>query len=171
MKSYLLRKKKDAVSPVIATILMVAITVVLAAVLYVMVMGFGGGQTSTPTGTINVTTGIRSGSTGFANITFGQINPTVKYADCKVTIVNTVGTPTTYISNAMTTVVGGPATGAVFATGSLVGAGISAGQTGNINVGDTMQISGTSLAAGSYTFTLLYVPTGGVIASKTVTLN
>ena len=33
--------KKSAVSPVIATILMVAITVVLAAVLYVMVMGFG----------------------------------------------------------------------------------------------------------------------------------
>ncbi len=33
-----------AVSPVIATILMVAITVVLAAVLYVMVMGFGGGD-------------------------------------------------------------------------------------------------------------------------------
>jgi len=33
------RRKDDAVSPVIATILMVAITVVLAAVLYVMVMG------------------------------------------------------------------------------------------------------------------------------------
>ncbi len=35
-------KNKDAVSPVIATILMVAITVVLAAVLYVMVIGMGG---------------------------------------------------------------------------------------------------------------------------------
>ncbi|MFO7618098.1 MAG: type IV pilin N-terminal domain-containing protein [Thermoplasmata archaeon] len=34
--------KDDAVSPVIATILMVAITVVLAAVLYVMVIGMGG---------------------------------------------------------------------------------------------------------------------------------
>lgn len=37
-----IRRKDDAVSPVIATILMVAITVVLAAVLYVMVIGFGG---------------------------------------------------------------------------------------------------------------------------------
>jgi flagellin-like protein len=36
------KKNNKAVSPVIATILMVAITVVLAAVLYVMVMGFGG---------------------------------------------------------------------------------------------------------------------------------
>lgn len=34
--------REEGVSPVIATILMVAITVVLAAVLYVMVMGFGG---------------------------------------------------------------------------------------------------------------------------------
>ncbi len=38
---------RKAVSPVIATILMVAITVVLAAVLYVMVMGFGGNNTPT----------------------------------------------------------------------------------------------------------------------------
>jgi len=38
-----------AVSPVIATILMVAITVVLAAVLYVMVMGFGGDTNQAPT--------------------------------------------------------------------------------------------------------------------------
>jgi len=42
-KLWSLRKKDDAVSPVIATILMVAITVVLAAVLYVMVLGFSGG--------------------------------------------------------------------------------------------------------------------------------
>ena len=41
-KMWKIRKDKSAVSPVIATILMVAITVVLAAVLYVMVMGFGG---------------------------------------------------------------------------------------------------------------------------------
>jgi flagellin-like protein len=48
------KMKKDAVSPVIATILMVAITVVLAAVLYVMVMGFGGqGGQETPTITMN----------------------------------------------------------------------------------------------------------------------
>lgn len=42
-----------AVSPVIATILMVAITVVLAAVLYVMVMGFGGETNQAPTASLN----------------------------------------------------------------------------------------------------------------------
>ena len=39
-KSWMIRKDQEAVSPVIATILMVAITVVLAAVLYVMVSMF-----------------------------------------------------------------------------------------------------------------------------------
>lgn len=50
-------KDRKGVSPVIATILMVAITVVLAAVLYVMVMGFGGdsaGQAPTVSTTKNV---------------------------------------------------------------------------------------------------------------------
>ncbi|MEE9592066.1 MAG: archaellin/type IV pilin N-terminal domain-containing protein, partial [Thermoplasmata archaeon] len=44
-----IRKNRKAVSPVIATILMVAITVVLAAVLYVMVSGLVSGPGSTPT--------------------------------------------------------------------------------------------------------------------------
>jgi flagellin-like protein len=56
MKKYwAIRKDSEAVSPVIATILMVAITVVLAAVLYVMVLGFGGTQTSTPVATYSKT--------------------------------------------------------------------------------------------------------------------
>jgi len=45
-KLWLIRKDEEAVSPVIATILMVAITVVLAAVLYVMVSGLLGTQSS-----------------------------------------------------------------------------------------------------------------------------
>ncbi len=52
-KMWKMRKDKSAVSPVIATILMVAITVVLAAVLYVMVMGFGtGGSATSPTASL-----------------------------------------------------------------------------------------------------------------------
>ncbi|TLZ43274.1 MAG: type IV pilin, partial [Methanobacteriota archaeon] len=45
---HIIREDDDAVSPVIATILMVAITVVLAAVLYVMVSGLITGPGSTP---------------------------------------------------------------------------------------------------------------------------
>jgi flagellin-like protein len=54
-KTWAVRKDSEAVSPVIATILMVAITVVLAAVLYVMVLGFGGTSTTTPTATYSKT--------------------------------------------------------------------------------------------------------------------
>jgi len=43
-----LNRKEEAVSPVIATILMVAITVVLAATLYMMVGGFGEEGGGTP---------------------------------------------------------------------------------------------------------------------------
>jgi flagellin-like protein len=50
-KIWAVRKDSEAVSPVIATILMVAITVVLAAVLYVMVLGFGGTSQTTPAAT------------------------------------------------------------------------------------------------------------------------
>jgi flagellin-like protein len=54
-KIWKIRKNSEAVSPVIATILMVAITVVLAAVLYVMVMGFSGPGTQTPTAAVTAT--------------------------------------------------------------------------------------------------------------------
>ena len=46
---YMRKWKDDAVSPVIATILMVAITVVLAAVLYLLVSGLISGGTQKPT--------------------------------------------------------------------------------------------------------------------------
>ncbi len=48
-----IRRDEEAVSPVIATILMVAVTVVLVAVLYVMVLGFGGGGVQTPIATFD----------------------------------------------------------------------------------------------------------------------
>ncbi|MGI0151302.1 MAG: archaellin/type IV pilin N-terminal domain-containing protein [Thermoplasmata archaeon] len=45
------RNKKRAVSPIIATILLVAITVVLAAVLYILISGLTKGPGNTPVGT------------------------------------------------------------------------------------------------------------------------
>jgi flagellin-like protein len=46
-------RNEEGVSPVIAVILMVAITVVLAAVLYVMVSGMLGSTSTTPTISMN----------------------------------------------------------------------------------------------------------------------
>ncbi len=77
-------KNRSAVSPVIATILMVAITVVLAAVLYVMVMGFGSGPSSAPT------VSLTKSSTDNAHeekILISSITEPVAYANMKVSIV------------------------------------------------------------------------------------
>src|SRR2546427_11613318 len=61
-KSWIIRKDEKAVSPVIATILMVAITVVLASVLYVMVTGLlTGPGASKPQVTVASPPGITNG--------------------------------------------------------------------------------------------------------------
>ncbi len=74
--------KEEGVSPVIATILMVAITVVLAAVLYVMVIGMGGGAiTPTPVGgwrSMNVMTN------SSASMVFGDFLPQVTPVEIKI---------------------------------------------------------------------------------------
>ena len=76
-----INKKEDAVSPVIATILMVAITVVLAAVLYVMVIGFGGDGTSTPAGSWNAAA---ADSQTSGTLTFGAFTTDVQPLDVKI---------------------------------------------------------------------------------------
>jgi len=66
-----------AVSPVIATILMVAITVVLAAVLYVMVMGFGGGGSDeTPSGSLTYETTANGYRVSIASISANDVTQT-----------------------------------------------------------------------------------------------
>ena len=61
-KKFAKRKKDSGVSPVIATILMVAITVVLAAVLYVMVSGFTHSPGTANSAGLNEATGSAAGS-------------------------------------------------------------------------------------------------------------
>jgi len=80
-----LKWKQDAVSPVIATILMVAITVVLAAVLYVMVInvGSGGALNQAPVGGWNSMTG-DSNSSG--KLYFGNFQPSVAPMDIKLIV-------------------------------------------------------------------------------------
>ena len=86
------RRNEEAVSPVIATILMVAITVVLAAVLYVMVIGFGGGGQNAPPGNFSPIT-VQSNTQ--VKITFGTFSPIPKPMDMKVILTPAVGTVAT----------------------------------------------------------------------------
>lgn len=88
-------KNRSGVSPVIATILMVAITVVLAAVLYVMVMGFGSNPTNNATGAIGPAQKVSDTKYTIAVTSISQND--ILFTDCKVnllsagTSVNTTG--------------------------------------------------------------------------------
>ncbi len=78
----IIRKDEEAVSPVIATILMVAITVVLAAVLYVMVSGLlTGPGTNKPQMTFSGVT-LGSGAT-VATFTIADTSQSVSYSTYK----------------------------------------------------------------------------------------
>jgi len=139
-KLWKMRKDSKAVSPVIATILMVAITVVLAAVLYVMVMGFGGSNSqSTPTATMTYT---KANATGYIFTVASVTRNDVKMVDLGVLVTPTASS------------VGKPI--------------IGTGATGNLIAGDQIYVWG--LAAGSYTLTLQYLPTGGAAYQTTWTV-
>lgn len=73
-KTWAVRKDSEAVSPVIATILMVAITVVLAAVLYVMVLGFGGTSQTTPAATYSKAPITNGQQIGIVSITRADVS-------------------------------------------------------------------------------------------------
>ena len=85
-KTWAIRKDAEGVSPVIATILMVAITVVLAAVLYVMVLGFGTTSTTTPTAiyqksSTSVTNGVQVNVVSITNTEVPWSDVTVQLSD------------------------------------------------------------------------------------------
>lgn len=83
-----LNNDDEAVSPVIAVILMVAITVVLAATVYVWVSGFGS-NSSQPAKSLAVTSaGVLSSNPAglYKNYTVASASPGLKYSDFKVTL-------------------------------------------------------------------------------------
>jgi flagellin-like protein len=157
-RAWHIRRDEDAVSPVIATILMVAITVVLAAVLYVMVSGLiaGPGQQAPliQLGTAEPTT-----TSGQYIVSVDAASKAEVLGNFKVTVLN--------VSNGNTPLVTAPVT---LAGGSLITAGAVTvsftdlqGDT-KLNVGDYFTVSGV----GSYTYTLviLYSSTGNKITER-----
>jgi flagellin-like protein len=84
-KTWKTREEDSGVSPVIATILMVAITVVLAAVLYVMVVGITPPEDVAPAGSLTFDVE----DTTSARINFGTFSPTPAPMDIKVIVTNT----------------------------------------------------------------------------------
>lgn len=162
-KNWAIRKDAEAVSPVIATILMVAITVVLAAVLYVMVLGFGGSTSNTPAATYSKDTITNGKKITIVSITNKEVpwdDVTIQLADASNNIVtwtpakadlNTAGGDSmNYTAKAL-----GSLTVCAWVF-DLVGNGVISG-------GDSFNLftyGGATTFSGSYTVNLLYEPTG-----------
>jgi flagellin-like protein len=161
-KIWKIRKDSEAVSPVIATILMVAITVVLAAVLYVMVMGFGGSSTQTPTGAFTSATKLSSTT---EKILFGTISPDTKFVDCKLVV------DTPYAAATTRNMADGVASWTDSGSANMTVSYTDMGADGKISVGDYVTITASAgLASGDWIVTLLYTSTGGSICAKTFTV-
>jgi flagellin-like protein len=171
-KIWKIRKDSEAVSPVIATILMVAITVVLAAVLYVMVMGFGGTSTQTPTGSF---VGSPTNQTSGYQLQFGVISPSTTWNSCKFSL--TVGGVATALSPAIITLNSGTSTVTV-ALGTIVAPAktytviiTDLAADGKISTGDYVVVTSTGgYAVGSYSLGLIFTSTGGQICTQSWTV-
>jgi len=172
-KIWSIRKDAEGVSPVIATILMVAITVVLAAVLYVMVLGFGG-TTSTPSVQVLQRTPVTSGW----KIALTNPTSTVKWDDISAVQLSD-GTNTASWTNISTAkeITATPGVGK-YGSQSLGALTVYLNITdlagdGKIGNGDYLVFTTPSAATfsitGSYTFTLLYKSTGGSMISTSLT--
>ncbi|MEW6069747.1 MAG: archaellin/type IV pilin N-terminal domain-containing protein [Candidatus Thermoplasmatota archaeon] len=156
-------KEKEAVSPVIGVILMVAITVVLAAVLYVWVSGFmGGGGAMTPVGAL-ATPALGAGGCHY-NITVNSVSPATDPAKIKWYVLDSAK-----ITKFSGTLSEGTALPAIPASGVNV---LYRDNDGNdkLSTADVIQIGFNSSAAANNRvatgdwFRLGYIDTGGTIA-------
>jgi len=161
----IIRKDERAVSPVIATILMVAITVVLAAVLYVMVSGLitpvGGNKplvTFSSASKVNAVTWTFSAvdqSAGNATIGVAGASQSVSPSNYKVNL--QVGTSTGSAVAMPTT--GGQFVSMTIGTTTYRIYWTDIGGEKTVNPGDQFRVTGNNVAlpgATSYTFYLLW---------------
>lgn len=165
-KIWAVRKDSEAVSPVIATILMVAITVVLAAVLYVMVLGFGTDTSSTPTTTLTdepITNGVK--------VTFGAVNQDIGWDMISFLLDDgtTSGGWANLTVDMLNDGLGDTQTMQTLTLGALTVTFVIQDLSGNgyADQGDNVKMTASFSAATIYTFTAIYESTDGNMAECT----
>ncbi len=163
---------KRGVSPIIATILLVAITVVLAAVLYVLISGLTKGPGSTPIGSAfgfgtaqqsssnhcGANAGKGCYSIGIASASSSVTTATVSFA------LQSGGSPTTFVNVTLLNISGG-----VLATYTSAG-WVAGSATLPVTLASTMTIildAGSSAVSG---YTFIAAGTGSLQGTTSVTL-
>lgn len=157
------RQNEEAVSPVIGVILMVAITVILAAVIAAFVFGMGT-PVATPQASI-IGKGV-NGSTAYINLTSNG-GDTLIGSDIQIRVSNKAGATslTATTSDFMSTTLAGTST----KFGWTATATLAPGNTLSLstNVSQTAIISGSSVV----NVKLFHVPSGRFIADIDVTIT
>ena len=147
-------QKKRGVSPIIATILLVAITVVLAAVLYILISGLTKGPGNTPIGsalTLNRPSEGKAGTTFYYNFSVGSAGGGLAINNLNFQV-KTAGGATVPIAGAGPITVVSITTGSILATYSYANAvwttgnpTLSLNSTMSINIVTTASLSGDAL--------------------------
>ena len=152
-------RQDEAVSPVIATILMVAITVVLAAVLYVLVIGLVDGPPDTPP--VGTWSSVDAESSTQGELVFGTFTYEVEPIEIKL-IVKANGTEVGQITIPSNT---GAAPQDMTWTNGPEGATATyydySPESPIINQGDYITLSGLSPRT-SYSFEVYHLPSQGI---------
>ncbi len=152
------RKDEEAVSPVIGVILMVAITVILAAVIAAFVFGLGGSQQAAPTASI---TASNNPDTGAYDLKIQHKGgDTLKGSDWKLSIVD-VGQAPVYIISANATSSG------TLAVGNQIVAGTTT--VGATSLNNSALVGGTAMVSGNkYDVKLVHIPTNSMLLDTVV---
>ena len=141
--------EERAVSPVIGVILMVAITVILAAVIGAFVLGIGGDQSSTPSASISLDADVADDPSGSTIEIVHNGGQTLELDDLQLSINGTIEVD--------------PVSGVEDAD---PGDTLSSGQSVEI-VDDDLENPDTGVIDDDATIRLIHEPSGGVLASTT----
>jgi len=170
-KCWAIRRDSEAVSPVIGTILMVSITVILVAVLFVMVVGLGGNN-YTPSVLVLDKSSVPNGY----EVQFTNPTGDIKWGDVYVQL--SEGANITSWTNLTTEDLVSPSSPIQWSYGGykiLGGLHVFLNisdltANGKINQGDSVTFttfsSPTFSTSLTYTLTIVYRPTGGMIMSE-----
>ena len=149
------KRDEEAVSPVIGVILMVAITVILAAVIAAFVFGLGGSQQAAPTASI---TAANNPDTQAVDLKIQHKGgDTLKAGDWKLSVV-TVGSSPSYVVSSNTL--------GELSVGSQIK--VSNQTDGNAIVTNQTVTNGTSLTSTKYDVKLVHVPTNSMLLDAVV---
>ena len=151
------------ISPVISVILLLTITVVLAAILFVMVLGFGGNQSHSPIGLWSKAEIIDSHT---EKLTLTSIEPSTTWIDCRILIENiTSGTTDTITTFTMSHSAGVVTCTKIDGNLNITITGTDINKDNAVSQGDFIMITGliSSTESQSYKVSLIYIVTGSLI--------